>query len=747
MKRNIFAAVFTVIAVLNMVCFKSRAFAQDVQEKVTVDASTEDREVTVGNVDALQFGVHVRAENGHTAVVRAGNVRARFLENQLNAALYVFADGTGSLADVNTKNLTAEDEVNNYGAIIRVFNGGHAAVNTGSADGNNGVQIEADGNNSSVVIKTGDLNVSHIGLNFQSNDYAEIDVTTGNIHSVMEGIFNPYTAMAGNGGKVRVTAQNVIGENEFGIAGFASGTDSELRMKTNDIRGGYVALDLNAENRGKVLLDAGNVAMINTSTDPYSPAFSRRGVGGHSSGDGSELEFRISGSVFLSEIGNTTVGDINQQPSEGVFATANNNGNTVIRIGKDVTVKAEKTQANVCGIRTENAGGTVIVSTGSNVSAEVPGSQKAYGLYIINNASLMSENLLPVSPEDAGRYPRPLQDLLAKTAAESRTEISIGGDLSGKAYGLFLEPSADIKADVLVIGTISGGTAAVRVDGDITPENFDLTVWKIDPNSGGCAAVKDDGSCAEDIEAAIKYIIKADGSPDDGRLTDLDGKPLERSHGFPVAKAGDTVCFHSGAQRSGDCVTVSKGGAVSFTSESGHSIDFYRILDREGKLPSTGFSAQSAVSPALRPRELAYGSTGLTLQIPALDLMETIVSVPKTDGAYPVEWLGSEIGLLDGTALPGEGFSVLTGHNHLNSTEAGPFLFLRELAENDLILVSDDSRNIQRFHVSGNYLITPDGLDTLADKLSENTLMLLTCEDEAVEGGYLHRRVILAEEM
>ena len=163
-----------------------------------------------------------------------------------------------------------------------------------------------------------------------------------------------------------------------------------------------------------------------------------------------------------------------------------------------------------------------------------------------------------------------------------------------------------------------------------------------------------------------------------------------------MAKAGDTVCFHSGAQRSGDCVTVSKGGAVSFTSESGHSIDFYRILDREGKLPSTGFSAQSAVSPALRPRELAYGSTGLTLQIPALDLMETIVSVPKTDGAYPVEWLGSEIGLLDGTALPGEGFSVLTGHNHLNSTEAGPFLFLRELAENDLILVSDDSRNIQQ---------------------------------------------------
>ena len=424
----------------------------------------------------------------------------------------------------------------------------------------------------------------------------------------------------------------------------------------------------------------------------------------------------------------TTAGDVivnaatisngtNFAEAEGISLAAEN-GSAVVTVDGDVIVTAEAAgRASVTGINlfAENNSDPQITVHGDVVVRSEAESKQNHGITVMVHS-------------------------------ESKATVIVEGDVISDSVGISVDADEKSKIDAAVFGTIHAKEAGIQVGENVSAENFDLTVWKIEPNSGGCAAVKADGSCAEDVEAAIKYIIKADGSPDDGKLTDQYGKPLERSHGFPVAKAGDTVCFHSGAQGTGNCVTVSKGGGVSFTAESGHSIDFYRILDRNGKLPATGFSAQSAVSPALRPRELAYGSTGLTLQIPALDLMETIVSVPKTDGAYPVDRLGSEIGLLDGSALPGEGFSVLTGHNHLNSTEAGPFLFLRELTENDLILVSDDSGNIQRFHVSGNYLIAPDELDTLADVLTENTLMLLTCEDEAVEGGYLHRRVILAEE-
>jgi LPXTG-site transpeptidase (sortase) family protein len=738
--------IFTMITMVSVLLFIFPVFAEDVTEPVKVDASEADREVTVGDVNAEQFGVHVQARNGHTAFVNAENVIARFIENlPLTAALYVEADGNGSLANVNTKDLTAEEEINTYGTIVRILNGGRAVVNTGSTAGTTGVDIQADGRNSNATVTTGNLNASHIGLSFYSNDYAEIDVTIGNIHSFMDGIRSLLYAMAGNGGKVRVTTQDVIGENGFGIGGFASGIDSNLRMKTNDIRAGYIALDFNAENQAKVLVDAGNVTMINTSTEPYSAAFSRRGAGGHSIGYGSDLEFRISGSVFLSELGNE-ITDLNQQPSEGVLAHSIDNGNTVITIKKDVTVKAEKTMADVCGIRVENAGGTVTVSTGSGVSAEVPNSQKVYGLYIDNNSKLTSlpnykelseQNKLNIIPE---------AKTLSADPGSSRTTVSIDGDLSGTAYGLYLKPSADITADVLVTGTISGCTAAVMVEEGVTADNFDLTVWKIEPNSAGCVAVKTDGSCAENVEAAIKYIIKVNGSWNSLNLTYQDGKPLEISHGFPVAKAGEMVCLHSGARSNGNCIIISKGGSVSFTTDSGDGIDFFRILDKEGKLPATGFSAHSAFSLPLRPQGLVYGKTELLLQIPKLDVMEPIMTVPMADGAYPVEWLARDIGLLEGTALPGEGFSVLTGHNHLNTTEAGPFLFLGTLEENDLLLVTDAKGNTRNFHVFGNHLIAPDGLAALADDLTENTLLLVTCEDESVEGGYLHRRVILAEE-
>jgi hypothetical protein len=43
----------------------------------------------------------------------------------------------------------------------------------------------------------------------------------------------------------------------------------------------------------------------------------------------------------------------------------------------------------------------------------------------------------------------------------------------------------------------------------------------------------------------------------------------------------------------------------------------------------------------------------------------------------------SNIGLLSQSSYPGEGVTVLTGHNHLNTMEAGPFLFLGRLEEGD----------------------------------------------------------------
>ena len=53
---------------------------------------------------------------------------------------------------------------------------------------------------------------------------------------------------------------------------------------------------------------------------------------------------------------------------------------------------------------------------------------------------------------------------------------------------------------------------------------------------------------------------------------------------------------------------------------------WFRLLENE--LPATGFSASRFTPLKERPRELVYGSTGFTLQIPALDIAEPILKVP-----------------------------------------------------------------------------------------------------------------------
>ena len=177
--------------------------------------------------------------------------------------------------------------------------------------------------------------------------------------------------------------------------------------------------------------------------------------------------------------------------------------------------------------------------------------------------------------------------------------------------------------------------------------------------------------------------------------------------------------------------------------------DIYRIGDLswlyDRQLPGTGFSASRVTELRERPREMVYGNTGLTLQIPELGVSEAIMTVPEMDGEYPVEWLESTIGLLEQSSLPGKGVAVLAGHNHLNNTESGPFLSLGSLESGARVMVTDARNGIQMFRVYGNYKIDSNAFASVAGNVRENALVLITCEDESVDGGYLNRRVILAE--
>lgn len=88
--------------------------------------------------------------------------------------------------------------------------------------------------------------------------------------------------------------------------------------------------------------------------------------------------------------------------------------------------------------------------------------------------------------------------------------------------------------------------------------------------------------------------------------------------------------------------------------------------------------------------------------------------------------------------------TVLMGHNHLNTTEAGPFALLKLLQEGDMIFVTDADNELKSFKVFASRKIASDDAvepESIAVKFA-NSLTLMTCKDEDSEGTYLFRRVV-----
>ena len=191
---------------------------------------------------------------------------------------------------------------------------------------------------------------------------------------------------------------------------------------------------------------------------------------------------------------------------------------------------------------------------------------------------------------------------------------------------------------------------------------------------------------------------------------------------------------------------VSESSPSPSHSDPDHILQFFRLCD-ECMLPATGFSSLFPAALSVQPKDLRYTDVGMRLMIPSLDLDSELVSVPMDGNSWAVEWLDDRGGVLEGSALPGEGFSVVAAHNTLNDTEYGPFALLGTLELNELIAVSGIGSDLRTFRVFANELRAPDDIDKMASiaEREENSLVLITCENESVEGGYLNRRVIFAK--
>ena len=164
-------------------------------------------------------------------------------------------------------------------------------------------------------------------------------------------------------------------------------------------------------------------------------------------------------------------------------------------------------------------------------------------------------------------------------------------------------------------------------------------------------------------------------------------------------------------------------------------------------LPNTGFSSRVPTALPERPQGLVYGSTGLSIQIPRFGVETDLVILPQAGNSWPVEWLGDDAGILEGSELPGDGYSVIAAHNTLNDTDYGPFALLALLEPNDAVFVRTERADLLRYRVYANELLAPDDFGTLRSVAEQEpgSLTLVTCENESVDGGYLSRRVIFAK--
>lgn len=186
------------------------------------------------------------------------------------------------------------------------------------------------------------------------------------------------------------------------------------------------------------------------------------------------------------------------------------------------------------------------------------------------------------------------------------------------------------------------------------------------------------------------------------------------------------------------------------------SFDWHRIGENEEPessfcydcdLPNTGFSSRVSTPLSVKPSDVKYTDLKMRIQIPTIGLDTKLSSVPLKDGEWAVEWLDDRVGLLSGSHMPGEGMTVLAGHNTLNNTEIGPFLMLYTMEHNDVIFINQPDGSLLRFGVYANMLVEPDDMQKLAmiAEQEEGSLLLITCENESAEGGYLNRRVVFAK--
>lgn len=164
-------------------------------------------------------------------------------------------------------------------------------------------------------------------------------------------------------------------------------------------------------------------------------------------------------------------------------------------------------------------------------------------------------------------------------------------------------------------------------------------------------------------------------------------------------------------------------------------------------LPNTGITSKAGSRHSGNSLSVSYTPANMELMIPEINLSGSIVTVERSSGGYALDQLGKNIGLLADMADPGKGISVLAAHNTLDAETFGPFAMIHFLQIGDRFFIRTQENEMMIFEVYSNLKINEYDFETLyrTGFMYDNTVTLLTCEDERPEGGYANRRIVSAK--
>ena len=366
-------------------------------------------------------------------------------------------------------------------------------------------------------------------------------------------------------------------------------------------------------------------------------------------------------------------GSVSSSEHNGINADAQGNGSVTVNAGDVTSGHDNGVQAHA------NGGGTVTVTAGNITSGEngtgvwASATDSASG-----DGSAVTVKAGNVKADGEGVYVRP--------GAKSTITIEIGdvrakGDGAqihavngGKVYleatnitagesGLFVYADASSDIEVLVTGSITGGRAPLAYYGSL-PENFKLTVWKINLDEGSMTAAEREELVAlmkaagidlgdkegrwnpygladlnDALSQSINYIMKL-GQSDGATLsaTDANGNPLGTSHGYSVAKEGERVMLKVDLEEGCELVAAydGNGNKVELVQAADGSYYIAYTVPKGGGLGLSVEVNQPLANTAIEAIENALASNSLTSNALAKAIAANQGSpLPKTGDGLP----------------------------------------------------------------------------------------------------------------